>query len=171
MKNKVQLYVGYVGISRDGDRMYIDRTAYDASGTMYFMAQGHHAQFWEPNGSYGDRMPDHRLDIVGPWVEEPAVNYNDGDWHRWAGGDRPVHRKSTVEIITPKVGSSPQRHQASKFTWDHELDPILAFRVINEFIELKEPREFWILPIDTCAGKIQNYDPSNHKFIHVKEVI
>ena len=68
------------------------------------------------------------------------TNYNDGKWHGWNGGERPVHPKSVVEAVW---------HDANQETTGIRKGPALAgawrgqivkFRVVKEY---REPRECW----------------------------
>lgn len=72
------------------------------------------------------------------------VNYNDGLWHGWNGGECPVHRDTIVEIVTSAPIGGLNEGMACRFVWDHADylgNPLVAFRVIKEH---REPREWWI---------------------------
>jgi hypothetical protein len=173
MQNKVELHVGYVGITRSGLRVKID----SPGDRDYLWKAGFLT--WYADGRHNIDNDQHHNDIVGPWIDIPVpstVNYNDGKWHQWHGGERPVHHKSTVNVILAQGGEAARI--ASKFTWDHKLDPILVFRVTNEHVEPKEPRELWVSLNDYQAhdteADAQDYDlhlGCHHGYFHVKEVI
>jgi hypothetical protein len=117
----------------------------------------------------------HINDIVGPWIE--PVDYNDGTWHRWSGGERPVDPKSKVAVILTR-DAKPAHGMAFSFNWDHEIDPILAFRVTEEYVKPQTSRELWVSLNDYQAHETeadaQEYDTklgSYHGYIRVKEVI
>ena len=66
---------------------------------------------------------------------EGAPDYNDGDWHGWAGGECPVHPESDVVV---RYSQGPYHlGKASVVMWHSAL----LFRVTKEH---KEPRDFWI---------------------------
>lgn len=70
----------------------------------------------------------------------PPVDYNDGQWHLWPGGECPVHPQSTIQwmawgIATSCGGTIP----AGEIIWAG----VTAFRVIKQH---KEPREWWVVP-------------------------
>ena len=66
------------------------------------------------------------------------TNYNDGEWHRWDGGECPVHPESVVEVLCERHGILSD-HLADNVYWRIGTS-IIAFRVTKEH---KEPREFW----------------------------
>jgi hypothetical protein len=70
------------------------------------------------------------------------VNYNDGNWWGWNGGECPVHPESTIEARFLR-SNAPVKNFARAFLWFHDGhdDDIIAFRVIKEY---KDPREVWI---------------------------
>jgi hypothetical protein len=165
----IQLIPGYVGITREGNRVEITECLKDS---RYPWSDGEST--YRDNGTYHWAIP-HNKDIVGPWVE--PTNYNDGKWHRWSGGKCPLYPKTRVEaILTRDV--KPVSGMASAFTWDHENDPILAFRVTEEYVEPQAPRELWVSLNDyqghETEADAQEYDinlGSYHGYIHVREVI
>jgi hypothetical protein len=171
MTKPIQLHVGYVGVTRKGKRVEI--TEFREKNGHYQWLAGDDESY-RKDGSYLLTVTSD-LDIVGPWVE--PVDYNDGFWHQWNGGECPVHPKSTVEMISAQSGK-PTRSAAISFTWDHELDAILAFRVTEEFIKPKEPRELWVSLNDYQAHETeadaQAHDKvlgCNHGYFRVKEII
>ena len=71
------------------------------------------------------------------------INYNDGNWHGWNGGECPVHPKSMVEATgyegARKSTTAFSNYTSGLFPWDNFRG---AFRVVKEY---REPREFWIV--------------------------
>jgi hypothetical protein len=165
MSDKIQLAVGYVGITREGKRVEI------VNGTSDYLYpwRGCNNETYTDCGSFSSNRNDAR-DIVRP-LRKP-VNYSDGNWHRWSGdAECPVHKDSTVQVrlLDPTEEYGDMTDLASRWCWEQPCDcPILAFRVTKEYVE---PREFWIRPIDTGNGRIKDYNPGDISFIHVREVI
>lgn len=104
------------------------------------------------------------------------VDYNDGNWWGWNGGDCPVHPKTLVRAQTVE-GSDCAFYELEAYLlgWDTDRGhpaAIVAFRVIEEY---KEPREFWIRPDECCFGLdyCEDTDGSFKEmgYIHVKEVL
>jgi hypothetical protein len=166
MTKPIQLHVGYVGITREGKRVEIisylpDYTPYPWESDL---------EAYTSDGLYMNNNTSH-LDIIGPWVEtpvEPPVDYNDGKWHRWAGGDRPVHPSSVVEVmfIDGQEHIDTDEAPANMWIWDSNNEPITTFRVTNEYVEPpKVPREFWVR-----FGTAYNM-PIESDAIHVREVL
>ena len=104
------------------------------------------------------------------------TNYNDGKWHGWNGGERPVHVESIVEGMylrddkpTPE---SPVTDRAGYFDWKYEAEnTLIAFRVVKEH---REPREFWIMTEKRVLRSYRASKPEVVPFgwecIHVREV-
>lgn len=91
------------------------------------------------------------------------MNYNDGKWHGWNGGECPVHPESVVECLL-ECGHSGEMPAGWWTAWKTE---VAAFRVIQEH---KEPREWWI-GTENGFHTIQRYEPRKpHNFTHVREV-
>jgi hypothetical protein len=163
MSDKIQLAVGYMGVTREGKRVEI------VNGTSDYLYpwRGCNNETYTHCGSFSSNRNDAR-DIVRP-LGKP-VNYNDGSWHRWSGdAECPVHKDSVVQVkyLEGKtVGHSESL--ACLYVWGSVSAPIFAFRVAKEYAE---PREFWIRPIDTGNGRIRNYNPGDNSFIHVREVL
>jgi hypothetical protein len=86
------------------------------------------------------------------------TNYNNGKWHGWNGGERPVHRKSKVDLLYGN-GQFRRARSAGLYVWN---EPLL-FRVVKEH---KEPREFWIDPTTMEA-----FSEAADYFIRVREVV
>jgi hypothetical protein len=166
MTKPIQLHVGYVGITREGKRVEIisylpDYTPYPWESDL---------EAYTSDGLYMNNNTSH-LDIIGPWVEtpvEPPVDYNDGKWHRWAGGDRPVHPDTLVEVmfIDGQEDIVMEEAPANMWIWDSNNEPITTFRVTKEYVEPpKVPREFWVR-----FGTAYNM-PIESDAIHVREVL
>ena len=101
------------------------------------------------------------------------MNYNDGNWCGWNGGECPVHPETMVEVVS-EHGADSGRASAMA-PWGHEdgLSPIVAFRVIKEH---RDPREFWAntekSTILLSYGKNDNAEEFiSAGYIHVREVI
>jgi hypothetical protein len=172
MTKPIQLHVGYVGITREGKRVEI--TAKDKRDTG-LPWETKDEDWYTDLGHYWCSNRESYMDIVGPWVNpqvetpvETPVDYNDGKWHRWAGGDRPVHPSSVVHA-TFLVGIGEPRTEsraAHMFVWGDCASPIVAFRVTKEYVEPpKVPREFWVR-----FGTAYNM-PIESDAIHVREVL
>jgi len=89
------------------------------------------------------------------------VNYNDGEWHGWNGGDCPVHPRSQVEIVWRSTESENPLHirQDSAVSLCFEgniFGKIIAFRVVKEH---REPREVWLIREDKYSGYIPIFEP------------
>ena len=71
------------------------------------------------------------------------TDYNDGKWHGWNGGECPVHPKSEVQV-TIHEGHLYVRleiDQAGSLEWDADDSPIIAFKVVEKFVE---PKVIWV---------------------------
>lgn len=95
-----------------------------------------------------------------------AVNYNDGKWHGWNGGECPVHPKTVVDVTD---GTMTKGHMSRIVAWDR----IIAFRVTKEY---QEPREFWIsnndgFAHDSLESVLRDPMTEKHGYTHVREVI
>jgi hypothetical protein len=166
MTKPIQLHVGYVGVTREGKRVEIVQNT-NIWTDEYPWADDKIS--WRDDGAYHAGGQLHNFDVVGPWVEpvKLPINYNDGFWHQWNGSECPVHPNSTVEMISTQSGK-PSRCAAISVTWDHPCDPIIAFRVTDEFLE---PREFWIFNGMTDRDIKTEKPDDMHGYIHVREVI
>lgn len=100
------------------------------------------------------------------------VDYNDGNWHGWNGGECPVHPDSVVEYVwVGSCGPVVEEESANMVCWKgYKGSFIAAFRVVKEH---KEPREFWI-DVHGCVHD----DLESARFaspyaspIHVREVV
>jgi hypothetical protein len=129
--NKIQLYVGYVGITRSGDRVEIVDFVWDA----IYRWEGDNNNNYVWSGMYRSDNSPSPQDIVGPWVEpwvEP-VNYNDGNWYSWNGDACPTQEKSLIEYVwhDKKVGilkdTSEQGDNRKSINWSQ----VVAFRVLE----------------------------------------
>lgn len=103
------------------------------------------------------------------------IDYNDGNWHGWNGGECPVHPESVVWVI-PCKGAKDYTPEitARNASWSGN-GHIAAFRVVKPY---QEPREFYVREI-TCfdldgnvTGKVyqQCSSKENPAFL-VREVI
>ena len=109
---------------------------------------------------------------------ESGVDYNDGNWHGWNGGECPVHPKSVVDVCLIDR-ACVEGETAERWFWDKESTRIRAFRVIKPYVEPPKPREFWIneYPNGKCYMFRNKADadecaPDNRiRCIHVREVI
>ena len=97
------------------------------------------------------------------------INYNDGKWHGWNGGECPVHPETEVVVqlacdtrIDVEESGYAYRAEILRWTSIGGGGDIIAFRVIKEY---KEPREFWVDPHDKRA-----YEHYVKGGIHVREV-
>lgn len=107
-----------------------------------------------------------------------GVDYNDGNWHGWNGGECPVHPMTLIDVClidTPSATDTLAKH----WFWDKESTRIRAFRVTKPYVEPPNPREFWIneYPIglggvyDSKAKADENAAEIRIRCIHVREVI
>jgi hypothetical protein len=162
MSDKIQLHVGYVGVTREGKRVEIVKN-YPNSYT--YMWVGDNSESYTPSGRFASSRIDAK-DIVGLWVE--SLNYNDGKWYRWGGDvECPVHDLTLVEVsYIDSVGDLEiDDMQADMWAWDSVSVPILAFRVTKEYVEPVKLREFWLV-----QGYFHSSDPGDKDAIHVREV-
>jgi hypothetical protein len=169
---EVKLHIGYVGITREGNRVEI------AAGHGGEYSWTDHALTWRTNGRYNRHHPYHRLDIVGPWEEkstQTSTDYDDGNWHRWNGGRCPVHPKSmvTVSFINVYEEMVTMDGKAEHCNWLAGKS-IIAFKVVTKYTE---PREAWVSLNDYQAHEseaaAQDYDAKlgcQHGYFHVREV-
>jgi hypothetical protein len=92
------------------------------------------------------------------------TNYNDGKWHGWNGGECPVHPLSVVEVATEE-GLNTDR--AENWDWHTDIVPIVAFRVVEEYMEPREePREWSFSPNRFLCW----YDSQSH-MVRIREVM
>lgn len=70
------------------------------------------------------------------------VNYNDGKWHGWNGGECPVHPQSVVEVQWNNERDTRKANDYGDLWHNSDGDEhFAAFRVVKEY---KDPREFWV---------------------------
>lgn len=103
------------------------------------------------------------------------MNYNDGKWHGWNGGECPVHPETVVDV---RFAGDPIEEpvKAKTWSWMHDCEDgnIVAFRVIKEH---REPREFWIYDTKAFDNKVDASDLASYdgaepgSVIHVREVL
>jgi hypothetical protein len=167
MTNPIQLHVGYVGITREGKRVEIIKVT---DGAIYPYSE-ESGRCYKSGGAWCSVGRPDDFDIVGPWVA--PVDYNDGKWHRWAGGECPVHPSSVVHA-TFLVGIGEPRTDsrlARMFHWGACASPIVAFRVTEGYVEPpKVPREFWV-PKATAESFYERKPADTTRYIHVREVL
>jgi hypothetical protein len=92
------------------------------------------------------------------------VDYNDGNWWGWNGGECPesVHPSSWVQVVEQHGADETV---AKNIGWRGLFG---AFRVTKVH---REPREFWI---NTAGGQARIYsaEPDRpHGYTHVREVL
>jgi len=159
MNNEITLHVGYIGKTKDGERVEIIEKI--STINPYYRGDNNCA-YW-PNGRKSKILvsPD---DIIGPWEEpKPANNYNDGLWHPWNGSyECPVHPESVVNLKT-KYGEGLIGYKAKDVYWEPD-GVVIAFTVIKEY---KEPREYWI---DHSTGIVYTHNIYTN-LVHVREVV
>ena len=68
------------------------------------------------------------------------TNYNDGKWHGWNGGERPVHPNTVVDVFFADGRKGSSKEEAKVLRWSRisSIGDIVAFRVVKEH---REPRE------------------------------
>jgi hypothetical protein len=162
MTNQIKLHVGYVGKTRVCKRVEIVNCD-EAVGSWPFCTDTE--DWYAEDGRFF--VTTSQYDIIGPWVDEPAPDYNDGKWHGWNGGECPVHPKTVVRYVgTTGVGrdASP----AKIINWP-KLNG--AFRVVTPYVEPPKPREFWLKLTNTGQGIPSIYDHFAGGAIHVREVL
>lgn len=111
------------------------------------------------------------------------VDYNDGEWHGWNGGECPVHPESEIDAVWPSGIDDKKSYRDAKkakdFPWfvGGPWTPFL-FRVTKPYDEPPKPREFWIVETDGTPrtfyneGIAKNYARDfGFYVIHVREVI
>lgn len=79
------------------------------------------------------------------------MKYEENIWYGWNGGECPVHpntRVRAVYIESMYESVDEDTTHARYFKWNSDSEPIIAFKVEQEF---KEPREFWAYELN---GKI-----------------
>ena len=102
------------------------------------------------------------------------TKYKENVWYGWNGGECPVHIESVVQVSTCE-GWYTER--AGNWNWDDKKTPISSFRVVNEYREPREPREFWIVAATGDAwetearAKIAADGLVDPTIIHVREVL
>lgn len=156
MTNQIKLHVGYVGKTRDGKRVEIV-DSHDIKGYM-----GDNGSYYWFNG-VGNLCKSAPTDIIAPWVDEPALDYNDGKWHGWNGGECPVHPKSKIDANNGRWAGF-----AAEIDWQNFRG---ALRVLAAHVEPQKPREFWLKLTNTGHGIPTIHDHFAGGAIHVREVL
>ena len=169
----VRLHVGYVGITREGKRVEIK----SVNVTSEYPWSATSLDTYTSSGHYYHGYHTSPVDIVGPWVDtpvKPLVDYNDGKWHSWSGGECPVHHLTFVRatFLTSNGDPRTEAKNAHMFNWKDLTSPIVAFRVTKEYVEPPEvPREFWVYK-GPMSFDVKTEKPSDiYGYIHVREVI
>lgn len=63
------------------------------------------------------------------WVGEFEVNWEDGDWHEWTGGDCPIRADALIKA--ERLSGAPTIDLASDFHWEKDApEMVVAFRVL-----------------------------------------
>ena len=104
------------------------------------------------------------------------TDYNDGNWHGWNGGERPVHPKSLIDAVWITSAGNVLRgtRVAGTHAWSKQT---VAFRVVKQY---REPREFWFYDgsLFTCESDAMHErkvdlecDCVRGEIIHVREVV
>lgn len=125
---------------------------------------------YRSDSDFHDNLDKFGLELVEP--EKSAIDYNDGKWHGWNGGECPVHPKSLVHVklldCADEYGDMTE--DAVDWSWDSDIGPIVAFRVVDQYVEPKSPREFWICN-DHAYESLDDAKPYyGDEVIHVREV-
>jgi hypothetical protein len=91
---------------------------------------------------------------------------NDGQWHRHAGGPKPVmvHELSTVEGYWPTMALTSE-HSAISIDWAD----VFAYRVTKAHVEPPKPREWWLHPDYSVV--LASRPACSSRYIHVREVL
>jgi hypothetical protein len=153
----------------------VEITKNDNTNKYQWWADSHDWYMTSGNFYASDNKSDY--DIIGPWVS--PVDYNDGKWHRWAGGrECPVHPSSVVQIKYIVLDSvNDLEAEAARLHWDSVVCPIVAFRVTKEYVEPpKVPREFWVsnndgFAHDSLDSVLSDILTEKHGYTHVREVL
>ncbi len=83
------------------------------------------------------------------------IDYNDGNWHGWNGGECPVHPESMVKAIAANGNVKSDQftpalieRAADTIDWgklgDAKRAPIVAFSVTKPYVEPPKPLEIWV---------------------------
>jgi hypothetical protein len=98
------------------------------------------------------------------------TDYNDGNWHPHTPGPCPVHEKSRVDVMF-RDGTAYNGLSAGAWKWrEDNHTTIVAFRVVEPYVEPPKPREFWI-GNHHFAGLPDISTTPKDGYIHVREVI
>jgi len=97
------------------------------------------------------------------------INYNDGNWHGWNGGECPVHPETEIDAMYDdgmRVSGKAGGKKYVGWTWEGNGSKVIAFRVVKEYREPQKPREWWIKPDSGVVCQIHKIG-----YIHVREVL
>lgn len=101
-----------------------------------------------------------------------TINYNDGNWHGWNGGECPVHPKSKVEVVIrdPEglIRSNAGYVQLLRWEYLEGYPNIIAFRVVKEH---REPRDFWLDTVTQQVFYSEVVSSDKRRIVHVREVL
>jgi hypothetical protein len=113
-------------------------------------------------------------------LEEEQIDYNDGNWHSWNGGECPVNSESEVQYTT-KAGStdgSGQLVRHLRWSKNVESSDIVAFRVSKVYIPeviTGSEEELWFVKDNKHQGYLKlTQTPCDNiwdEVIHVKVVV
>lgn len=98
------------------------------------------------------------------------MKYKVGKWYGWNGGECPVHPKTQVEVVFVDglAEYDGDNNVASFWEWDSKFEPIIAFKILEEY---KEPREFWVAFDKDGYKSIWDEEPTGWKNrIKVREI-
>lgn len=102
------------------------------------------------------------------------IDYNDGNWHGWSGGECPVHMESRIDHVwhddNIKQAGITKGCLAGAAAWGQTL----KFRVTKPYVEPKKPREWWIDATTNVAWDDKELACDvvyEHLLVHVREVL
>ena len=109
---------------------------------------------------------------------ESGVDYNDGNWHGWNGGECPVHPMSEIAVKWITRDGCLAANDGRIARINNWKTPCL-FRVTRRHVEPPKPREFWANEYDwgfsylndSKAKADENATEARIRCIRVREVI
>jgi hypothetical protein len=84
------------------------------------------------------------------------INYNDGKWHGWNGGECPVHPQSVVEAIWDDGSGAGYIAEADQLGWGTSETPPCVFRVVKPYTD---PREGYAVTLFRTAREAKTAHP------------
>lgn len=77
------------------------------------------------------------------------IDYTDGKWHGWSGGECPVHPKTIIECYVEVLSKEfygdyiqvYHKTSAAENLFNKEAVFVKVFRVLKPYVE---PREWWV---------------------------